>query len=63
MFERIEIITETELFAYRYQDEETANNGGAWLDITKHEIIGSVEQTATSLGFELSDKGWVKYLS
>ena len=63
MFERIEINDGEKLYAYRYADEETANNGGEWLEITELPIETDMETTALNHGFQLSDKGWIKYLT
>jgi len=63
MFERIEINDGEKLYAYRYADEETANNGGEWLEITDLPIETDMETTALNCGFQLSVKGWVKYLT
>jgi hypothetical protein len=63
MFERIEINDGEKLYAYTYADEETANNGGEWLEITELPIETDMETTALNYGFQLSDKGWVKYLT
>ena len=63
MFERIEINDGEKLYSYRYADEETANNGGEWLQITELPIEIDMEMTALNHGFQLSDRGWVKYLN
>lgn len=70
MFERIEINDGKKLYAYRYADEETANTGGEWLEITEIPLEinaetgePDMETTALNHGFSLSDRGWVKYLT
>ena len=63
MFERIEINDGEKLYVYRYADEETANTGGEWLEITELPIETDMETTALNHGFTLSDRGWVKYLN
>lgn len=63
MFERIEINDGEKLYVYRYADEETANNGGEWLQITELPIETDMETTALDNGFHLSDRGWIKYLT
>ena len=70
MFERIEINDGEKLYVYRYADEETANNGGEWLEITQITIEinaetgeTDMETTALNHGFQLSDRGWIKYLT
>ena len=67
MFERIEINDGEKLYVYRYTDEETANNGGGWLEITEIPLEinaetdePDMEKTALNHGFQLSDRGWVK---